>query len=96
MVCFEIGFSNCGGMSGFSVLITDAMPGNVVKAPPQPGSLWVSGGYGSVSSPWSTSLGGPWITDANTGQVGPLYLRWLLGKVGLHQTGYVRYCVTVL
>ena len=96
LLCFEIGFSNCGEFTGFSVTITDVLPANVVKAATMPGGLWVNGGYQSILTPWATALGGPWYTFSNTGLVQPLYMRWLLGKVGLHKTGYVRYCVTVL
>jgi hypothetical protein len=95
-LCFEIGFSNCGSVTGFSVYITDVLPANVVKAGSLPGSLWVNGGYNSIVTPWATSLGGTWYTFSNTGLEAPLYMRWILGKVGLHKTGYVRYCVTVL
>ena len=96
LLCFQIGFSNCGGFSGWSVHITDVLPANVVKTPSLAGSLWVAGGYQSILSPWATSLAGPWYTYSNTGLVAPLYMRWLLGKVGMNKTGYVRYCVTVL
>jgi len=30
------------------------------------------------------------------GQIGPLYMRWLLSRVGMNKTGFVRYCLTVL
>jgi len=96
LLCFEIGFSNCGEFTGWAVLITDVLPANVVKAQSFPASLWVNGGYGSILTPWSTTLAGPWYTYSNTGLAAPLYMRWLLGRVGLHKTGYVRYCVTVL
>jgi hypothetical protein len=96
LLCFQIGFSNCGSFTGWSVHITDVLPANVVKAASQPGSMWVSGGYQTIQTPWATSLGGPWYTYSNTGLVAPLYMRWLLGRVGMHKTGYVRYCVTVL
>ena len=96
LLCFQIGFSNCGGFTGWSVLVTDVLPANVVKAQSLPGSLWVAGGYQSILTPWATSLAGPWYTYSNTGLVAPLYMRWLLGRVGMNKTGYVRYCVTVL
>ena len=69
---------------------------NRVKAPPQPGSLWVSGGYGTVLACRSKDLAGPWYSWSNTGQTEPLYLRWMLGRVGMHQSGYVRYEAQVL
>jgi len=96
MVCFQIGFSNCGGFTGFSVTITDLLPYWVVKGQSLPGSVWVNGGYGSIGTPWASSLSGPWYLGTNMGQVAPLYMRWLLGKVGYGKTGYIRYCVTIL
>jgi len=95
-LCYEIGFSNCGGFTGFSVTITDALPANVVKAQSLPGSFWVGGGYGSILTPWASSLGGPWVGGTNAGQQAPMYMRWIIGRVGMGKTGYVRYCVTVL
>jgi hypothetical protein len=96
MICFQIGFSNCGGFTGFSVTITDLLPTNVVKAQSLPGSFWVSGGYGSILTPWASSLAGPWAGGTNAGQMAPLYMRWLIGRVGMGKSGYVRYCVTIL
>ncbi len=96
MVCFQIGFSNCGGFTGFSVTVTDMLPTNVVKGQSLPGSVWVMGGYGSIATPWASTLAGPWYTGSNMGQVAPMYMRWLLGRVGMGKTGYIRYCVTVL
>lgn len=101
LACFTISFSNCGNYSGFSVTITDVMPGNTMRADDAagPGSkLWVAGGvgmYGCIG--WATSMAGPWYcTDSPVGQEGPLYLRWIFGRIGMHKSGYVRYCVTIL
>mgnify|MGYP001580060660 FL=1 len=96
LLCFEIGFSNCGGLTMWSVTLNDALPANVVKAPAMPGNVWVQGGYSSISVSWATSLGGPWYSSSDAGQAAPMHIRWILGKVGMNQTGYVRYCVTVL
>lgn len=96
MLCFQIGFSNCGGYTGWSVHVTDVLPANTVKSPSMPFSLWVAGGYQSISTPWAKDLGGPWYLTSNAGQTAPLYMRWLLGKVGMGKTGYIRYCVSVL
>jgi len=95
-VCFTVSFSNCGGYSGFSVAITDVMPENTVRGAAMPGSVFARGGYGSASALWALSLAGPWLSTDPVGQVGPLYLRWVLDHVGMHKTGYVRYCLTVL
>ena len=96
LVCFTISFSNCGAYSGFSVLLTDVMPANTVKSGVFIlGGAWVDGNP-SITPRWATSLGGPWYGTSNTGQVGVLYLRWLLGSIGMHRSGYIRYCVTVL
>jgi uncharacterized repeat protein (TIGR01451 family) len=102
LVCFTISFSNCGNYSGFGVVITDVMPGNTVKADDGagPGSkMWAAGGLLPLGGlPWATDLNGPWYVsgEPSAGQNGPLYLRWLFGKVGMHKSGYVRYCVTIL
>lgn len=96
LLCYEIGFSNCGEMTGWSVMITDVLPANVEKAPGFPSSLWVGGGFQSVLVVWATTLNGPWYSYSNTGMSAPMYMRWLLGKVGMHKSGYIRYCVTVL
>ena len=95
-VCFQISFSNCGGYSGFSVILTDVLPANVVKANAAGGTFWVSGGNGTISSIWATSLAGPWSNGTNTGLTAPLYMRWILGRVGMGKSGYVRYCATVI
>ena len=96
LVCFTISFSNCGNYTGFNVNVTDTVPCNTVKSGVFiPGAVWVSGGT-SVDAYWATSLSGPWNTTTSAGQTCPLYLRWVLSKVGLHQTGYIRYCVTIL
>jgi len=101
LACFTISFSNCGNYSGFSVTITDVMPGNTMRADDSagPGSkLWVAGGTGMFGCiGWATDLDGPWYcTDSPAGQSGPLYLRWIFARVGMHKSGYVRYCVTIL
>ncbi len=93
--CFQISFSNCGADSAFSVTFTDVLPANVVKAAPQPGSIWVSGGTTYSFVGWATTLLGPWYTYTNTGKSAPLYMRWILGYVGMHKSGYIKYCVTV-
>jgi len=97
-VCFQISFSNCGGYSGFSVMLTDVLPANVTMSTVGGGgAFWISGGYGTISSIWATSLGGPWISGVtNTGLTAPLYMRWILGHVGMGKSGYVRYCATVI
>ena len=96
-VCFQIGFSNCGGQSGWAVTVTDVLPANVVKGNAPPGQFWVSGGFGGTFSPSSaTSLAGPWFTGTNTGLTAPLYMRWVIGMVGMHKSGYIRYCATII
>lgn len=96
-VCFQISFSNCGGYSGFTVMVTDVLPANVVKGNAPAGSFWVSGGSGAINPPLSaTSLAGPWFTYTNTGLTAPLYMRWILTRVGMHKTGYIRYCATII
>lgn len=97
IICFTIGFSNCGNFSGMSVHITDMMPSNVVRSALPPGAAWTTG----VPSPvcytgWATALSGPWYSVAAAGQLNPHYLRWILCMVGMHKTGYIRYCVTIL
>ena len=96
LLCFQIGFSNCGGFTGWNVHITDVLPANVVKTTSYPGNLWVSGGWGGQGISWASSLNGPWQATSNMGQVAPMYMRWILTKVGMNKTGYIRYCVTVL
>ena len=101
LVCFNIGFCNCGSYSGFNVTITDAVPANTSMADAAAGpvsKIWVNGGYTPLGGPvWSnTDLNGPWYNTDVTGQVGPLYMRWVLTKVGMRKTGYIRYCVTIL
>ena len=39
---------------------------------------------------------GPWFATANAGYTAPLYMRWILGRVGMHKTGYIRYCATII
>ena len=95
VVCFQVSFSNCGGFSGFSVMITDTMPGNVTRAIPFAGSFWTVGAGATVQPTWSSSLGGPWYGNADAGQLSPHYMRWLINRVGMHKTGYIRYCVTI-
>ena len=100
LVCFNIGFCNCGGYSGFNVTVTDAVPANTSMADAAAGpisKIWVNGGYTPLGGPtWANSLAGPWYTTDVTGQIGPLYMRWILTKVGMRKTGYIRYCVTIL
>ncbi len=101
LVCFTISFSNCGNYSGFSVMITDVMPGNTQRADDTAGpasKLWVAGGLQPLGNiVWATGLAGPWYdTDSPVGQVGPLYFRWGFDHIGMHKTGYVRYCVSIL
>jgi len=96
MVCFNIGFCNCGSYSGFNVTITDMVPLNTQWSD-QPTMIWVNGGYIPLGGPnWANSLGGPWYNTVADGQAGPLYMRWVLTKVGMRKTGYIRYCVTIL
>jgi len=98
VVEYRICFSNTSEVTGWSVVIT-TQPGsfsNRAKAAPQPGSLWVSGGYGSVAAYWANSLGGPWNVTADTGMTEPHYLRWILGRVGMQKSGFIRYWATVL
>ena len=95
-ICFEISFSNCGGYTGFSVIVTDVLPANVVKINAPAGSFWVSGGSGVNTPIWATDLAGPWFGGTNTGLTAPLYMRWILGRVGMHKTGFIRYCTQVI
>ena len=96
LVCFTISFSNCGAYTGWSVTITDVLPQNTQKCLCfVPSAVWVSGGT-TPSYRWATSLSGPWSVFGDAGRKSPLYMRWLLSKVGLHKTGYIRYCVTIL
>ena len=97
MVCFTVSFSNCGNYSAFGVTITDVMPVNTMHTGVS--ALWVAGHYQSFGCiGWATSMAGPWYCAGEpvAGQVGPLYLRWVLARVGMHKSGYVRYCVTIL
>jgi len=95
LVCFSIGFCNCGSYSGFSVTITDAVPANTSMTAQT--KVWVNGTFGSLGGPnWANSLGGPWYNTDVTGQIGPLYMRWVLQKVGMKKTGYIGYCVNIL
>lgn len=95
-VCFQISFSNCGGYTGFSVMLTDVLPANVTMS--TGGTFWISGGYQSITTCWATSLGGPWFCNSltNTGLTAPLYMRWILGHVGMGKSGFIRYCATVI
>lgn len=95
-VVYTVGFSNCGSFSGFSVKITDILPGNVVRGASLPGEIWVKGGGSPVFVGWATSMAGPWLQTTPEGQVAPHYIRWILDRVGMHKTGYVRYVVTIL
>ena len=95
LVCFSIGFCNCGSYSGFSVTITDAVPANTSMTAQT--KVWVNGGYAPLGGPnWANSLAGPWYNTDVTGQVGPLYMRWVITKVGMRKTGYIGYCVNIL
>lgn len=95
-VCFQISFSNCGNYSGYSVMVTDIMPANLTKQNGPPGAVWWQGpGPNSVTTTWATTLLGPWYSTGNAGQVGPMYMRWLLNRVGMHKTGYIRYQATI-
>jgi hypothetical protein len=101
LACFTISFLNCGNYSGFSVTVTDVMPGNTMRADDGagPGSkMWVAEGAGQLGCiGWATAMSGPWYcTDSPVGQVGPLYLRWIFQRIGMGNSGYVRYCVTIL
>lgn len=98
IVCFQIGFSNCGNFSGMSVHLTDMMPSNAVRSTLPPGPVWVSGTPSPVkgSATWATALGGPWNPFVPFAQQSPHYMRWILEPVGMHKTGYIRYCVTIL
>lgn len=96
LVCFTLSFSNCGAYTGYSVLLTDVMPPNVVKSGVFIlGGSWVSGGA-AITPRWATAMSGPWYGTSNAGQVGPRYLRWLLSQIGMGRSGYIRYCVTIL
>lgn len=94
-VCFTIGFSNCGGYTASNVTIVDVVPGNTVKAPAFPFASYVVGGSITLSSWWATDSAGPWQGTTPAGQIGPLYLRWIIGRIGYHKSGYLRYCVTI-
>ncbi len=91
-VCFTISYRNCGNVTGRGVTLTDMMPANTMRS-----YLPVRYTPGLVpSSTWATSLSGPWLTTSPAGESGPLYLRWLIATLGLNQSGYINYCVTVL
>jgi hypothetical protein len=99
LVCFTISFTNCTGLSAWTITVTDIMPGNTVKsgvfinAP-----VWTRGTGNTITPQWATDLTGPWYGPSvpNAGQLGPLYLRWLLQYVGMYKSGYIRYCLTIL
>ncbi len=104
LLCFTISFSNCGNYSGFNVIITDIVPANTIVAPSSAGppKIWVRGNYGMPGClrGWSNDYWGPYdcsSTGAGSaeGKVGPIYLRWQLAYVGMHKSGFIRYCVTV-
>ncbi len=99
-VVFQISFSNCGGFSGFSVLVTDVLPTNVTKMGAMSLiAIWWAGGSGTVPNiptpTWASTLLGPWYNVSNAGQVSPMYMRWLLNRVGMHKSGFVRYQVSI-
>lgn len=95
-VCFTIGFSNCGAYTASAVTVTDLMPGNTIKGPTPPASFWFAGGSGGAPTPsWATDMTGPWLSTTPNSQVGPIYLRWIVPRIGYHKTGYIRYCVTI-
>lgn len=94
-LCFEIGFSNCGTVSGFAVTVTDALPANVTASQSVPGGVWVCGGGAAPFVGWASSLAGPWNTGSWEGQQAPAYLRWVLDRVGMHKSGFIRYCAVV-
>jgi len=95
---YQLGFSNTGDDTAFAVTVTTGAGSfsNRVKQPNYAGFLWVGGGYDTVLPSWATSLGGPWTTGDGTGSGEPLYLRWVLGRVGPHQSGYLLYRAEVL
>lgn len=102
LVCFEIGFCNCGANTGINVTVTDAVPANTVMADQALGptsKVWVAGGFGTFANPmFSRNLAGPWWGDNGevvAGQEGPLYMRWVFAKVNPKRTGYIRYCVNI-
>ena len=98
VVEYRISFSNTTDCTGWSVVITTqgGSFSNRVKTVTPPGSLWVSGGFGAVLPQWANSLNGPWNATSDNGQTEPLYLRWILGRVGLHKSGFIRYQAQVL
>jgi len=95
-VCFTIGFSNCGNYSGWAVTITDVMPGNMMRG--TVGMSFYASGAGTTltGNYWATALSGPWSTGSPGGIEGPLYMRWIINRVGMHKTGAIRYCGTIL
>jgi len=96
IVEYRIGFSNTSDCTGFSVVITtqDGSFSNRAKAAPQ--YVWVDGGFGAITPLWAKDLGGPWNTTPGAGETEPLYLRWIVQRVGMHKTGFIRYQATVL
>lgn len=95
-ICFTIGFSNCGNYSAWAVAITDVMPGNMMRATLGMTFYAIGGGTAMTGNFWATSLAGPWNTSSPGGQVGPLYMRWIINRVGMHKTGAIKYCGTIL
>lgn len=97
-LCFQISFSNCGNFSGWSVLFTDVLPTNVTKQNGPVGPIWAAtGGHppSGVTPSWASTLLGPWYSTSNLGQVSPMYMRWLMTRIGMHKTGYIRYQVLI-
>lgn len=95
-VCFTIGFSNSGNYSGWSVTITDVMPANMERSAGGMTFYAIGAGTTLTGNYWATSLAGPWNTGSPAGVDGPLYMRWIINRVGMHKTGAIRYCGTIL
>ena len=95
-VCFTIGFSNSGNYSGWAVTITDVMPANMERSAGGMSFYAVGAGTTLTGNYWATSLAGPWNTGSPAGVDGPLYMRWIINRVGMHKTGAIRYCGTIL
>ena len=93
-VCFTIGFSNCGAFSAWAVQVTDVMPANMARGGFM--SFFGMGGASLTDNWWATALGGPWNTGSAAGLSGPLYMRWMINRLGMHRSGAIRYCGTIL
>jgi len=93
IVQYRICFSNYTDYSAFSVTITTQAGSfaDRIKGPAVGGAIWASGGFGTAGSYWAASLSGPWNSTSPAGMGEPLYLRWILQKVGMHQSGYIVY-----